>query len=165
MNQISRSIDAIAKLVATAKRADAPAPAPLPAFTKHLNIGQSLTLGQMLVNGWYRLVLQTDNNLVLYADSYDGVDSSAPEAVWSTGQAGAGAVFKFQTDGNLVLQDDHGVKWSSHTNGKGGTILYLQDDLNLCLYKALGGTPVWCTNTRPFGTHLENGFNATLTLV
>lgn len=165
MNKISTSIDGLAEMVAAAKGAAAPAPAPLPAFKDHLAIGQSLTPDKSLVssNGWYSLLMQTDNNLVLYADSFDGVKNTEAKSVWSTGMAGAGAVLNFQKDGNLVLVDKNGnVKWDSKTTGKGGTKLLVQDDANLCLYGGAGGFQhaVWCSNTHPYG--FESDLNATL---
>lgn len=164
MNKISKSIDGIATLVANARGAAAPAPAPLPAFTDRLNIGQSLTLDKRLVssNGWYSLLLQTDNNLVLYVDSFDGVKNTGSKPVWSTGLAGAGAVLNFQTDGNLVLVASNGaVKWASNTNGKGVTHLVMQSDANLCLYTK-AGSAVWCSDTNPHGPRYEIDSNTTL---
>lgn len=51
-------------------------------------------------NGWYRLTMQSDGNLVLY--------NKANNVVWSTGTAGSTAHYAyFQADGNLVLYDNN----------------------------------------------------------
>jgi hypothetical protein len=52
-----------------------------------------------------------------------------------------------QADGNIVLYNaSNQVRWSSDTQGKGGTKLVLQSDGNLVLYTA-SGTPVWSSGT------------------
>lgn len=162
MNQVSKAIDSIAKLAATAKKASAPAPAPLPVFPDRLLIGQSMGQDDLLVSksGWNRLILQTDKNLVLYADNYDGYNSDTPKATWSTGAAGSHAKLVFQSDGNVVLSSDSGVKWSTNSAGKGGHHFVMQNDGNLCLYPKAGPPAIWCSNTRTLGS-LDNA-SATL---
>jgi hypothetical protein len=159
MNQVSKAIDGIAELAATAKKVSPPAPAPLPKFADRLLVGQTLTEGNLIVssNGWNRLVMQTDGNLVIYADNYDGYNSDGAKSTWATGQAGAGAQLSFQTDGNVVLYGGGGVKWSSNTVGKGGQNLIMQGDGNLCLYPS-SGSAIWCSNTRTLA-------NSSVTLV
>ena len=74
-----------------------PPPAPLP-LPSSLTPGQSLSMGQTLLapNGAYRLVFQTDGNLVEY--------TSSNHAVWASGTSGRGGAFVvFQTDGNVVI--------------------------------------------------------------
>lgn len=83
-------------------------------------------------NGTYRLTVQADGNVVLYKGS---------SAIWSTGTNGKGVNdLKVQSDGNLVAYaSGSNARWDSNTNGRGGneTILVLQNDGNLVLYKSL----------------------------
>lgn len=107
-----------------------------------LPAGQSLTTNQSLLslNGGYKLILQTDGNLVLY---------NASNAVrWSSGTTGKGGVrLSMQGDGNLVLYTAANAPvWVSNTAGKGGTRLVLSDLGNLAILNA-SGVAVWSTNT------------------
>lgn len=89
-------------------------------------------------NRKYKLVLQTDSNMVLYSDS-------AP--IWASNTVGRNVShLALQPDGNLVLYDKSGyVVW--HTNTwKGGTSkLAIQPDGNLVLYNQVQAT--WNSNT------------------
>lgn len=87
----------------------------------------------------YRMVLQTDGNLVLYSPS---------RAIWATGTDGKQAAFlALQPDGNLVLYDTSGRPlWYSSTAGNGLLRLIMQPDGNLVLYNKIN-TPVWHTST------------------
>ena len=86
-----------------------------------LTAGNQLVAGEQLVsaNGWYRLRVQPDGNLVIY--------DKAGTAVWDHGQgvrspAGDGSYhFEMQTDGNLVMQNTvtREVIYSSNTDLKG----------------------------------------------
>ena len=94
--------------------------------------GQSITSA----NGRFRLLFQTDGNLVLY----DDVERSAP---WSSNTAGisAGHVI-MQTDGNLVVYDAQGRDhWSTGTPGNASAYLVVQPDGNLVVYRPDGDTP------------------------
>jgi hypothetical protein len=111
--------------------------------------GDSLHVGAQLqsANGKYRLVMQGDGNLVLYA----------PEGpVWDTGTWALPEPLRptrldFQTDGNLVLYNNFNyVGWSPNiydrTDFRGGDHLVLQDDRNLVVYRP-DNSPVWDTHT------------------
>ncbi|TPG33753.1 LysM peptidoglycan-binding domain-containing protein [Mycolicibacterium hodleri] len=99
-----------------------------------LEVGQSLTSQ----NGAYKLILQDDGNLVLYA----GDDS-----VWSTGTNGKNVVrAEVQTDGNFVLYTPDDPVWASQTKGAKDVRLILQDDRNLVLYGFDG--PAWSSDTK-----------------
>lgn len=89
-------------------------------------------------NQRYRLVMQGDGNLVLYA---------GPRALWSTGTAGTSGNFAImQADGNLVVyRPDGSAAWSSGTAGNPGARLYVQDDGNVVIY--LGSSALWATST------------------
>lgn len=105
-----------------------------------LEEGQKLGVGDSLTskNGAYRLVLQEDGNLVLYAGG---------DAVWATGTNGRNAVrAEVQDDGNFVLYTDGGeAVWASDTKGAKKVLLVLQNDRNLVLYSKEG--PVWRSGT------------------
>lgn len=106
-----------------------------------LEEGQKLGVGESLTskNGAYKLILQEDGNLVLYA-----VDDTV---VWAAGTDGRNAVrAEVQDDGNFVLytKDDEAV-WATQTKGAKKVLLVLQDDRNLVLYSKEG--PVWKTDT------------------
>ena len=99
-----------------------------------LEVGQSLTS----LNGAYKLILQEDGNLVLYAGA---------QAVWSTETNGKDVVrAEVQTDGNFVLYTPHDAVWASQTKGAKDVRLILQDDRNLVLYGFDG--PAWSSNTQ-----------------
>lgn len=102
--------------------------------------GESLRVGESIVspNGQFRLVLQSDGNLVLYTSA---------RAMWSTRTTGTGAnKLTLQSDGNLVLYSPTRAVWNSLTAGKPASTLVLQDDGNLVLY---GGTAAfWSSKTK-----------------
>ena len=92
----------------------------------------------------YKLVTQSDGNLVLYG--YNN------KVHWSSGTSGRGiAPYKLvmQTDGNLVLYDTTTTPiWSSGTAGKGKAPyrVVMQNDRNLVIYDA-ANTALWSTGT------------------
>ena len=95
--------------------------------------GQSLTSS----NGRYRLVYQTDGNLVLY----DDVERTIP---WASGTAGTSAgMALMQGDGNFVVYDAqmNGL-WSTGTAGNANARLALQSDGNVVVYRA-DGVALW----------------------
>jgi hypothetical protein len=109
--------------------------APVAAPTDRLISGARLLPGQSVssTNRRYRLLLQTDGNLVLY----DDVERSAP---WSTNTAGInpGHVI-MQPDGNLVVYDARGRDhWSSGSPGDPSAYLSVQNDGNVVIYRADG---------------------------
>jgi hypothetical protein len=100
--------------------------------------GGQLTAGQSITsaNGRFRLLFQTDGNLVLY----DDLERSAP---WSTNSTGitAGQVL-MQPDGNLVVYDAAGRDhWSTGTPGHAGAYLVVQNDGNIVIYRTDGSSP------------------------
>jgi hypothetical protein len=80
-----------------------------------------------------------------------GADSSWLTAGGFTLQPGqsiqsARAKLTFQTDGNLVVYDEHDQpRWSSRTYGRGATGADFQTDGNLVVYN--GSTPLWGSGT------------------
>jgi hypothetical protein len=110
-----------------------------PAATDTLSSGARLSVGQTLVsaNRRYRLLMQSDGNLVLY----DDVDRTAPWAS-NTGGISAGHAL-LQGDGNFVVYDAQGIgRFASNTTGYPNSRLLLQNDGNLVLYNA-SGQPTW----------------------
>jgi len=93
--------------------------------------GQSLSGGSELCSGnGYRLVMQTDGNLVEY--------NSSGVALWATDTDNEpGNYVVMQTDGNLVIYSPSGTAmWASGTwgIGEGTAYLTLQTDSNLVIY-------------------------------
>lgn len=106
-----------------------------------LSGGQTLAAGQELVskNGRYRLLMQDDGNLVLYAPR------GLP--LWDSKTTGkSGAALTLQADGNAVVYAGGQAVWSSHTYGHPGSSLLLQDDGNVVVYSA-GGAALWSSQT------------------
>lgn len=98
-----------------------------------LEVGQSLTSN----NGAYRLVLQDDGNLVLYAGE---------QSVWATATDGQDVQrAEVQEDGNFVLYTPDKPVWASQTAGADNVRLVLQDDRNLVLYS--GDDAKWSSET------------------
>ncbi len=117
----------------------APAEAPPHGPIDTLSSGTRLLSGQWLTsaNGRYRLLYQSDGNLVLY----DDVDRTAPWAS-NTGGTSAGQAI-MQSDGNFVVYNAQVVGlWGSGTAGNANARLLLQNDGNLVVYRA-DGQPAW----------------------
>ncbi len=105
-----------------------------------LSEGQKLAKGESITsnNGAYKLILQDDGNLVLYARDH---------AIWATGTDGQNVVrAEVQSDGNFVLYTPDKPVWASQTKGKSDVKLVLQDDRNLVLYEK-GTHAVWSSKT------------------
>ncbi|MDO8793020.1 MAG: pre-peptidase C-terminal domain-containing protein, partial [Vicinamibacterales bacterium] len=103
-----------------------------------LRAGGRLLAGQAIVspNSRYRLVYQSDGNLVLY-------DNTAGTATWFAGTSGAPGQVVLQTDGNMVIYSaGNAALWFTGTPGNPGAFLALQSDGNLVLYSA-AGAPLW----------------------
>jgi hypothetical protein len=98
-----------------------------------MNSGEVLHLNEFIEssNGAFRLVMQADGNLVLYA-------GAGTVAMWSSGTMGKGAMAcLMQTDGNLVLYNAACMPvWATGTNGNPNAGLEMQNDGNLVLYRA-----------------------------
>lgn len=99
---------------------------------RQLSTGQSLTAA----NGRYRLVMQSDGNVVVYAG--DG------RAAWSSGTSRSpGSRLVMRTDGNLVIVNPAGaVVWQTRTAGHAGSRTVLQSDGNVVVYTT-GNRPIW----------------------
>lgn len=103
--------------------------------TSSLMAGQYMSAGDTLFspNGYYKLVMQYDGNLVIYE-----VASNRP--LWATGTNGSGAVKAvMQTDGNFVLYTaSNRPVWATNTAGLGSRArVTMQDNATLVL-----GTPL-----------------------
>jgi hypothetical protein len=88
----------------------------------------------------YRLVLQSDGNLVLYSPSN--------HALWATGTDGQkNNRFVVQADGNMVLYSSASQPlWASNTDRNAGAFLAMQTDGNLVAYRR-DGHALWASNT------------------
>jgi len=98
--------------------------------------GDKLTPGKYLMsqNGFYKLIMQTDGNLVLY---------NASGALWSSKTQGTNFYSIMQSDGNWVVTNpvNRADVWDSKTFGNPGAVLRVQDDGNVVIY--VGKTPIW----------------------
>lgn len=92
---------------------------------ERLNVGDS----RQSPNGRYRLVMQPDGNLVLYA-------KGSSKGLWSSRTTGAkkGAFATMQTDGNFVVYSATGKAVFYTATSKPGSFLSVQDDGNLVVY-------------------------------
>jgi hypothetical protein len=111
-----------------------------------MNTNEMLTPGHAIwsSNGQYRLVYQTDGNLVLYRTSNGAALWALPI---SSPYAPGNAIM--QTDGNLVVYAANGgVVWASNTSGSGHRLV-VQNDGNVVMYRP-NGTSVWSTNTMQY---------------
>lgn len=103
-----------------------------------LNPGQSLDTNQSMYScdGRFFVVMQSDNNLVLYWSNGAG-------ALWSSNTVGTGAnLAAMQTDGNFVLYGPSGAVWATNTSSP-GAYLAVQNDGNLVIYPGA----IWASNT------------------
>lgn len=95
-------------------------------------------------HGTYRLDMQTDGNLVLYAGNCAEGSSGCPYALWALGTWGQpGNYLVMQTDGNLVVYSRTGAAvWATGSWGTGNAnVLSVQDDSNMVIYS--GQRAVW----------------------
>jgi len=108
-----------------------------------LDSGRYLSTDEMLVsaNGQYRMVVQSDGNLVVYTKDYTPLWGSKTRS--STHPL---SLHVQESDGNLVLYDAHMTPfWESDTRSSGPTELIMQDDGNLVLYRVSDYTPLWAS--------------------
>ena len=91
-------------------------------------------------NGNFRLIMQSDGNLVLY--------TIQNRALWSSRTyMYPGGTFVVQSDGNLVIYaPGHGAVWSSGTYHSSGSVLRLGNDGDL-VFSTATGAAVWATHT------------------
>jgi pseudomonalisin len=133
---------------ATEARAAAPAWA--------LPSGSTLQPGQFLTSrlGHYRLVMQTNGDLVLFGCATAATNCTTP--YWSLGTSGQpGNRLTMQRDGNLVVYSSTGrAVWATRTNGTGNSnVFQLQDDSNMVIYS--GQRAVWSTGTASTYAHVS----------
>ncbi|MGH9297344.1 MAG: family 43 glycosylhydrolase [Acidimicrobiales bacterium] len=137
---LALAVTATMPAVAQANRAASPAGA-VPS-TSTLAAGGELGPGASLTapGGRYRLVMQSDGNLVLYW---------LTEAAWQTRTSGhAGAHATMQRDGNLVVYEGNKPLWSSRSGGNAAaafTLSVLQDG-NVVIDHP-GGRQLWSSHS------------------
>lgn len=102
--------------------------------------GEVMHGGQSLIDGPYTMAMQTDGNLVLYANGN--------QALWqSHTYNNPGSDVVMQTDGNLVVYTPDGqALWQSGTYNQPGDHLVVQSDGNAVIYTP-SGQARWATNT------------------
>ena len=84
----------------------------------------------------YKLIYQTDGNLVLYRAS--------GEFLWNNGKTNTGGKVVMQTDGNLVSYNAAGkALWGSLTSKNPGAFLGVQDDGNVVVYAVDSCKALW----------------------
>ena len=106
-----------------------------------LRTGEKLVAGRSLYspNGRHRLHMQSDGNVIEWADGWI--------VLWKTDTEQTGATyFTLLPGGKLAVCRDDGteVKVLPDTEGKGGTCLHLQDDAQLVLRRD-DGSLAWAT--------------------
>jgi hypothetical protein len=89
----------------------------------------------------FKLVYQSDGNLVLYRTS-----DNAP--LWATNTAGKNAWRVYmQPDGNFVVYEAYRKPvWASNTDGNTDSFIVIQRDGNLVIYNQ-SEQPIWVSNT------------------
>ena len=103
----------------------------------YANQNQQLTSA----NQGFKLVMQTDGNLVLYTPT--------GRVLWSSGTYGqpVSALVMQAEDGNLVIYSTSWTPlWASNSGYNPGAYLDLQDDGNAVIYRT-NGTDAWSTGT------------------
>jgi hypothetical protein len=117
-----------------------------------LKDGQRLNAGEKIssLDGNFYLIMQADNNLVLYDKNN--------KPYWATNTVGSNATFAtMQSDGNLVLYTQAGQPvWASHTDGHPNAYLIIQNDRNLVIYQN-GNNAIWASNTYQAPTNQSSG--------
>ncbi|WP_186645600.1 lectin [Fluviispira vulneris] len=106
--------------------------------------GQTLYVGNRLdsANRCFRLVMQADDNLVIYRNSNN-------HPTWASGTNNTGSYrAAMQGDGNFVIYNSSKATWASGTYGHHGAWLILQNDGNLVIYKANSWNPIWASNSQ-----------------
>jgi hypothetical protein len=123
---------AAALLVASALVLLPASPGSAAAGGTRLLAGERLTSGQHIAVTGYKLVVQGDGNVVMYA--------SGGRVRWQSRTAGhSGSRLVMQGDGNLVVYSRSGkALWHSRTNGNPGARLQVQTDGNLVIYSKSG---------------------------
>lgn len=123
--------------------------------------GAALQKDQALLsdNGGYKLILQNDGNLVLYA-----LATGQPQALWASGtQRGVRA--QMQPDGNFVIVEvvtggdfpGEYPLWNARTDGHRGSYLNVQDDGNVVIYDPLSGQAIWTQSRLNSNSYLMPG--------
>jgi murein DD-endopeptidase MepM/ murein hydrolase activator NlpD len=118
-----------------------PAPEPPPGSCGILAANQTLRTNDSVTScdGRFTLVMQGDNNLVLYKHG-------ATPLWWTATNGGSGAFAAMQGDGNFVVYNSASRPlWYTGTHGNAGAWLAVQDDGNVVIYRA--GRALWNSGT------------------
>jgi GH25 family lysozyme M1 (1,4-beta-N-acetylmuramidase) len=135
--------------------------ADLAVFAREMQVRGSTAVSPQVIPGGtaltsphdvYRLAMQADGNLVIYAD-HGRRGKGGP--IWALGTANSpGNQLSLQDDGNVLVLNAAGRSlWSTRTAGTGsGHVLAMQDDGNLVLYSGL--RPIWYTGAPTSYAHV-----------
>jgi hypothetical protein len=122
----------LARIYGSRSAAPSPPPPTPSASASLLASGAMLLPGASIQspNGQFRLIYQTDGNLVIY--------NAAGNPVWHTNTYGTSpGRAHMQPDGNFVVYNSSGQPlWHTFTYGRNGASLAMQDDGNLVIYSA-----------------------------
>jgi len=112
-------------------------PQPVVPYCSDMRVNETLFSGETVwsPNAAYRLIMQTDGNLVVYGPG---------GALWSSRTSGTDNRVVMQGDGNLVIYTPaNSPLWYTGTSWAGST-LSVQSDGNTVMYT--GTTPLWATS-------------------
>ncbi len=110
-------------------------------ITSVLNSPSCLSNGKNITspNRYYKLKMQTDNNLIIY--------DKDNKTIWETETSSSSDENKLciHEDGNMVIYNkDNKVKWKSDTDGiKGNYKLQIENDGNLVIYDKSNDKKMW----------------------
>ena len=126
---------------------------------RFLHQGYEMGIGAALNSplGHFRLIMQSDGNLVLYR-------LSDYKPIWSSNTANSGASRALmQYDGNFVVYTANNVaKWSSETDGRPANYLTVQDDGNMVIYSKGSNSVQWASNTAGSNLRAESSDSASV---
>lgn len=117
-----------------------------------LSGGKQLNVGESIVNGNYKAIMQGDGNFVIYNGS---------SATFSTRTSGSNCFAKMQTDGNFVIYNSSGsALWATRTNLNGSSHSYslvLSSSGELNVKDNTNGYKLWSTKNSISNTSLYAG--------
>lgn len=88
---------------------------------EYLGFGEYIQRTTYSGDGYFRLIMQSDGNLVLYRVKYS---NGARKVCWASNtQYAGGTHVTYQQDGNFVMYPDWSTRavWQSNTSGGGGS--------------------------------------------
>lgn len=77
---------------------------------------------------------------------------SSEKLLWHSETKDLGKYLLFDKDGDMSINDDYGVLWSSNTKGKNPAYLSVQEDGKVIIYNT-SNKAIWDTNTKSYTTN------------